>query len=257
MQPPLEMAAGAGFAAVYDAIYDGPAAFYAAQLAFLIDRLGPPPTCILDAGCGTGRHVLALAERGYRVLGLDASADMLRVAQAKLAQAGPRASLAQADLRALPSGPAFTAILCLESPLAYLLSDDDLAAALAGFRRSLGHGGRLIIDVFDYATTLGPDGAGPQKTIFHAAGQKTAVTESHRSDPESGTWHMRQEFEVRRGREAQRFMVEHVLSLRRADDYAFALEEADFVIEELLEGYPASPPEMVREQRMIFVARAA
>jgi SAM-dependent methyltransferase len=257
MQVPVEIAAGAGFAAVYDAIYDGPVTFYAAQIAFLADRLGPPPACILDAGCGTGRHVLALAERGYRVLGLDASAAMLRVARAKLAVAGPRASLAQADLRALPWGPAFAGILCLESPLAYLLSDDELTAALTGFRRSLNRGGRLIIDVFDYAATLGPDGAGPQTTIFHAEGQRIGVTESHRSDPGSGTWHMRQEFEMRRGREAWHFVVEHVLSLRRADDYAFALEEAGFVIEELFESYPASPQEVAREQRMIFVARAA
>ena len=36
---------------------------------------------ILDVGCGTGRHAVELARRGYQVTGLDFSAGMLAEAQ--------------------------------------------------------------------------------------------------------------------------------------------------------------------------------
>jgi len=38
---------------------------------------------ILDLGCGTGLHAVELAKRGYKVTGIDLSADMIAVAQQK------------------------------------------------------------------------------------------------------------------------------------------------------------------------------
>jgi 2-polyprenyl-3-methyl-5-hydroxy-6-metoxy-1,4-benzoquinol methylase len=43
---------------------------------------------ILDIGCGTGRHAIELARRGYRVTGLDLSEGQLRLAREKAAEAG-------------------------------------------------------------------------------------------------------------------------------------------------------------------------
>ena len=40
---------------------------------------------VLDAGCGTGRHTVALARRGARVVALDQSPEMMAVARRKLA----------------------------------------------------------------------------------------------------------------------------------------------------------------------------
>ncbi len=68
---------------------------------------------VLDAGCGTGKLTRQLAERlpRGRVLALDASADMLRVARAELASYGGRVQLVHAALPALPLGMPVDAIL--------------------------------------------------------------------------------------------------------------------------------------------------
>jgi 2-polyprenyl-3-methyl-5-hydroxy-6-metoxy-1,4-benzoquinol methylase len=48
------------------------------EVDFLIEELSLPPAgSILDVGCGTGRHSIELARRGYSVNGLDLSREML------------------------------------------------------------------------------------------------------------------------------------------------------------------------------------
>ena len=51
--------------------------------ATFVSGLLPPPARILDAGCGTGRVAVRLAELGYDVVGVDVDASMLDVARAE------------------------------------------------------------------------------------------------------------------------------------------------------------------------------
>ncbi len=53
------------------------------EVDFILDELSVPAgASILDVGCGTGRHSIELARRGYDVTGLDLSAQMLARAAA-------------------------------------------------------------------------------------------------------------------------------------------------------------------------------
>ena len=179
----------ADYAEVYDVLYGAPPLaddpFLDAQRAFLLPLCGEPPATILDAGCGTGRHVLPLAERGYRVAGLDMSRAML--AQARSKSTVPP-GLVQGNLLALPFPAAsFDAALCLESPLAYLQTEPELRAALDSLRRVLTPGARLIVDVFDYPGTLGTAPILPHRRVFDAPWGTVEVTESHRYDRGAGS----------------------------------------------------------------------
>ena len=62
--------------------------------------LGPKPWRVLDAGGGTGRVGVALAERGHEVVVADLSAKMLQVAHDKARQAGvvSRINTVKADI---------------------------------------------------------------------------------------------------------------------------------------------------------------
>src|SRR4030067_2349773 len=51
------------------------------EVDFLLEELSlQPGGSILDVGCGTGRHAIELAKRGYAVTGIDLSSGMLAMA---------------------------------------------------------------------------------------------------------------------------------------------------------------------------------
>ncbi|MGQ9682348.1 MAG: class I SAM-dependent DNA methyltransferase [Anaerolineae bacterium] len=107
---------------------------------------------VLDAACGTGRHALALAERGYRAAGADLSAGMVARARAQAAEAGLDVPFAVAGFGQLASAFAepFDAVLCLGNSLPHVLDEADLQAALADFAAVLRPGGLLIVQNRNY-----------------------------------------------------------------------------------------------------------
>jgi SAM-dependent methyltransferase len=99
---------------------------------------------LLDVACGTGLSFITLLERGWQVTGCDISPAMLDLARAKV---GDRATLVTADMRELPVLGEFDLVWALNDSLNYLLSAEELEAALTGMRRNLAPGGILLFDV--------------------------------------------------------------------------------------------------------------
>jgi SAM-dependent methyltransferase len=99
---------------------------------------------VLDAGCGTGRLAVALADEGIaRVWGVDASPEMLAVARAKTTRAGFK----EGRLEALPFKDEW-----FDAAVAWLVVHlVDRPAAFAELQRVLRPGGRLAIVSFDPA----------------------------------------------------------------------------------------------------------
>ena len=99
---------------------------------------------VLDVGCGTGKSFMPLLPRGYRVTGCDLSPAMVRRARAKCAG---QAHVLVADMRDLPDLGRFDLVTCLDDSLNYLVTDEELSAALQGIARSLRPGGIAVFDV--------------------------------------------------------------------------------------------------------------
>lgn len=102
---------------------------------------------ILDAACGTGMHAIALAQRGYEVVGADLSVPMIRRAQENAAAAGVEARFVIAGFGELLEkvGDGFDALLCLGNSLPHVLTAEGLHATLTDFAAVLRPGGLFLI----------------------------------------------------------------------------------------------------------------
>jgi SAM-dependent methyltransferase len=141
------------YAPIYDAIGQGS---FAEDLTRHILASAPAPRRALDLACGTGAAALVLAESGARVIGVDRSQDMLRIARARSRDRGMSVRWVAADIRRLSLSPAargalrpasFDLVTCLYDSLNYLGAHEDLAAVCAGAARLLRPGGRFVFDL--------------------------------------------------------------------------------------------------------------
>ena len=138
---------GSAYAAAYDALYEDKD--YDAECD-LLERVFEhyaqrDVRRVLDLGCGTGGHALRLAQRGYDVVGVDRSADMLRRASVN----GERqARFVQGDVTSVDLGERFDAALMMFAVLGYQVDNAAAQAALSTARRHLDAGGLLFCDVW-------------------------------------------------------------------------------------------------------------
>lgn len=93
---------------------------------------------IIDVGCGTGRHSIELATRGYQVTGIDLSASMLEKARDKAKQNGLGLDFLQCDARELPFEKEFdAAIMLCEGGFPLMESDEMNFKILESVSKSL------------------------------------------------------------------------------------------------------------------------
>lgn len=131
----------------YDRVFADNALF--AYDCELLDRWLDTPGSLLDLGCGTGRHVVHFAGRGFGVIGVDLSPHMLQVTRAKLSYAALRARLVQGDmmdLDALGVGVVDHAI-CMFSTVGMIQGHGNRVEFLRTVRRHVEAGGRLVLHV--------------------------------------------------------------------------------------------------------------
>lgn len=114
-----------------------------------VERHCPTPGRLLDLGCGTGRVLVPLAQRGQRVLGVDLSEEMLKVAGEKAAAAGVGVSLLKANIVELGclADASFDYVLCLFSTLGMVAGAEHRLRVVAHVARLLRPGGTFVLHV--------------------------------------------------------------------------------------------------------------
>lgn len=106
----------------------------------------PAHAKVLDMGCGTGRASLFLADLGYEVVGLDASSEMLAVAQNKTG--AEEVDWVLGDVFDPPFGQqSFDAAIALRVAFHY----SDLHSLLANAARILRKGGTAVLDTYNWS----------------------------------------------------------------------------------------------------------
>jgi SAM-dependent methyltransferase len=137
--------------------YDRIARFYDTDMAlnmafddvgFYATRCAEAGGPVLELGCGNGRILLPLLDRGFDVTGVDASAGMLDGLRRKAADRGLVPRIARMDARALAFAGAFGIVLCPYSLVTYQVTADDVDRLFDGVQRALRAGGRFVVDAF-------------------------------------------------------------------------------------------------------------
>src|SRR5262249_50603533 len=107
------------------------------------------PGRLIDLGCGTGRLLLPFARRGYWVLGVDLSAEMLKVVGEKAAAEGVVVHRLQANLVELEGldDQSLDYAACLFSPLGMVGGTVNRRRVLAHVYRLLRPGGKFVLHV--------------------------------------------------------------------------------------------------------------
>jgi SAM-dependent methyltransferase len=123
-------------------------ALVAADLAFARQHFVCPGR-LIDLGCGTGRLLLDFAARGFSVLGVDLSEEMLRVTAAKAEKAGLRVQLLKANLVELDALADFTFdyAACVFSTLGMIDAIAHRRRTVAHVYRLLRPGGKFLLHV--------------------------------------------------------------------------------------------------------------
>lgn len=137
--------------ALYEARFPAPERLAARWAEDCLRRHGAGSR-VLDLGCGTGRDAAHLHAAGRTVVGVDLSPQML--AHARAHHPGP--AYARADIRRFDvGGPAFDAVVCMDSSMLYCHTNDELDGFLDSCRRALGPGGLLVAELRNGACFLG------------------------------------------------------------------------------------------------------
>lgn len=108
-------------------------------------------TSALDAGCGTGVHTIILAKIGIKVLGFDASEEMLEIARANALREGVEPPFACEYFESIPEEwwGRYDAVFCLANSLVGAETPERLLLAIKSFSRALKPGGRVIIQLLN------------------------------------------------------------------------------------------------------------
>jgi SAM-dependent methyltransferase len=189
------------------ALVRGEDRFFGPVADAFLELLRPPPTRALDLGCGEGRLGALLSERGYAVVGVDASPTMVRYAR-------ERHEALVADAAALPFADAtFDVVVAFMS----LHDMEDLEGVVREAARVLTRGGVFAIAL--------------KHPFLSAAGRRDDLDQATLTRPYLEPF----VYEPRVGGRSVH---------RPLQDYAAALEHAGFLLETMRELAPAERPHL-------------
>jgi SAM-dependent methyltransferase len=136
---------------------------YEAEAAYVLARLrsAAPVRTLLELGSGTGAHAAILAAQGLGIHGVERSADMVEIANARAAGF----SCEIGDVRSIRLDRTFDAVISLFHVVSYMIADDDVAAMFETARRHLEPGGLFLFDVW-HGPAVDHQGPGARERTF-------------------------------------------------------------------------------------------
>jgi SAM-dependent methyltransferase len=157
---------------------------------------------VLDIACGTGPHLIRLAERGYAMSGLDLSPQNIAFLRERAAAKRLEPELLVADMTRFKLRRPVDAAICMQDSQGHLLTNEALLAHLRCVARSLGKGGLYVFDRYMCSSWTDPArrwswtrrrGRATVRATFEALKDLNPVTQTFYEDMEleaheDGVW---------------------------------------------------------------------
>jgi len=148
-----------GFASVYDLFMDNvPYGEWADYVQKLLKKYNTEKGLVLELGCGTGSMTRQLASRGFDMIGLDNSEEMLQIAREKGNEASDGILYLCQDMREFELFGTVAAVVSVCDSMNYILSEEDLLQVFHLVNNYLDPQGVFIFDLdteYAYREILG------------------------------------------------------------------------------------------------------
>lgn len=240
------------FAYVYDQLMDE--APYEDWLDFtntIIDKYNINPKKIIDIGCGTGNISIPLSKRGYEMIGIDISSEMLAIARHKMLSNNVSILLIEQDMRELELNDTANLVISYCDSFNYLADIEEVKNAFTRIHKHLEIGGYFIFDLHS-----------PYKMTDIYNGQIYAWNDEDVSviwlpdvnEMELTVEHDLTFFMKNESGSYNKFQETHYQKTYKVDDIKELLEETDFEVMNVYGDFQLQPVTNTTE-RIFYVAR--
>lgn len=208
------------------------------------------PELLLDLACGTGSLTLEFAGRGYDMIGIDVSPDMLNCALEKSMDLQASPLWVCQDMRNFELYGTVDAVICTMDSLNYITEFDDLKSIFRLIKNYLNPGGLFIFDMntpYKFENVLGDN-------IFYEICDDITYIWQNTYNRDTRICTLDLIFFVKEsGQLYKRLEEEQKQKAWSFNEVKAALEESGLKLIEILEEYTQNPPSE-KTERCFFVA---
>jgi len=208
---------------------------------------------VVDLACGTGTMTLLLANKGFDMIGVDMSMDMLAKAQQKSYEAGHSILFLAQDIRKLDLFGTVDAMVSVCDGINYILTPEDLSTVFKHVRLFLNPGGVFIFDMnteYKFKELLG-------EKSFEAKTESGAAYEwdNHYDEKTKINEYRVLFYSQDNSEESEPFIEVHKQRAYDTDDVIVMLKNAEFNKVSTYHNYTDEPAK-IESPRVTFIAEA-
>lgn len=246
------MDAYTSFAAVYDMFMDNiPYETWCEYVSELLSEYGISNGLVLDLGCGTGNMTKLLAQKGYDMIGIDNSQEMLQIAIEKKGSSDKDILYLLQDMREFELYGTVRAVVSICDSINYIMEYEDLLEVFRLVNNYLDPKGLFIFDLntlYKYQELLG------DSTIAENREESSFIWENYFDEDNQINEYDLTLFIKNQGNLYQRYEETHYQKAYSLETVKKALGEAGLEFVKAYDAFTHNPPSETSE-RIYVIAR--